>query len=142
MDIILCMDTLYVIVLKYTLFAIIASCVNLCFQYLSFIIYEGDHDLTIAMLAGTVAGLITKYTLDRNYIFYSAPGRKNQQAGQFILYAMTGALITMIFWIFEIIFDRFIENANAKYLGAIIGLSIGYTSKYLLDKKYVFKEIK
>ena len=30
------------------------------------------------------------------------------------------------------------NNDNAKYLGAVIGLSIGYIVKYFLDKKFVF----
>jgi len=48
-------------------------------------------------------------------------------------------LTTFIFWGTEIGFDAFFENENAKYFGAVIGLSIGYIIKYFLDKKYVFK---
>jgi hypothetical protein len=36
-------------------------------------------------------------------------------------------------------FDYIFEDKNAKYLGAVIGLSIGYTAKYFLDKELVFK---
>ena len=45
---------------------------------------------------------------------------------------------TIIFWGTEIAFDTLFQDPNAKYLGAVIGLSIGYIIKYFLDKKYVF----
>jgi len=45
---------------------------------------------------------------------------------------------TIIFWGTEIGFDVIFDNDNAKYLGAVIGLSIGYIVKYFLDKKFVF----
>lgn len=130
------------IALKYTAFAVIASLANLVFQYVSFKIYDASMALYLAMFVGTLAGLITKYILDRNYIFYSLPGDKKNEINQFVFYSITGAVITSFFWILEIVFDTFIDNANAKYAGAAIGLAIGYTTKYFLDKKYVFKEVK
>jgi len=131
-----------VIALKYTVFAIIASFANLFFQYVSFNVYDGYMALYIAMFVGTLAGLITKYILDRNFIFYTVPRDKKNEVHQFIFYSITGAFITLIFWILEIVFDLFFDNVNAKYLGAMLGLAIGYTTKYFLDKKYVFKELK
>jgi hypothetical protein len=38
------------------------------------------------------------------------------------------------------LFDYLINHESAKYVGAVIGLTIGYVSKYFLDKKYVFIE--
>jgi putative flippase GtrA len=49
-----------------------------------------------------------------------------------------GVFTTIIFWGTEIAFDYLIRTPNAKYLGAMIGLSVGYVIKYYLDKKYVF----
>ena len=57
----------------------------------------------------------------------------------FLLYALTGVVTTMVFWFSEIFFDIMFDFDSAKYVGAIIGLSIGYIAKYYLDKKYVFK---
>lgn len=51
-----------------------------------------------------------------------------------------GVFTTFIFWGVEISFDYFFKNNNAKYLGAVIGLSIGYLIKYFLDKNFVFKD--
>ena len=49
-----------------------------------------------------------------------------------------GIFTTIIFWGTEIIFNTLSQSPYAKYLGAVIGLSIGYVIKYFLDKKYVF----
>jgi len=48
----------------------------------------------------------------------------------------------VIFWGFEIGFNYIFTNPQAKYVGAIVGLSIGYIIKYFLDKKFVFTEKK
>jgi putative flippase GtrA len=90
------------------------------------------------MFFGTLAGLVTKYLLDKRYIFYHTPKDKKDDAKKFALYSFMGVFTTVIFWGTEIGFNAVFENPNAKYVGAIIGLSIGYVIKYYLDKKYVF----
>lgn len=126
------------IVLWYALFAIISTVVNILFQYLSFLAYEGFLSLYVAMFIGTVAGLILKYVLDKKYIFLHTPKSKKDDGKKFFLYSLMGVFTTFIFWGFEIGFDYMYENENAKYLGAVLGLSIGYVVKYFLDKKFVF----
>jgi len=90
------------------------------------------------MFFGTLAGLVAKYILDKKYIFYHTPKDKKDDAKKFVLYSFMGIFTTIIFWGTEITFDALLENPNAKYIGAVIGLSIGYIIKYFLDKKYVF----
>lgn len=128
------------IAIKYTLFAIISTILNLLFQYLSFFVYVGFGSLYIAMLLGTLAGLISKYILDKKYIFYHTPKDKTDDAKKFMLYTLMGIFTTAIFWGTEVAFDALFESESAKYIGAVIGLGIGYIIKYFLDKKYVFKE--
>ena len=94
--------------------------------------------LYVAMLFGTVAGLVTKYMLDKKYIFYHTPADKTDDAMKFSLYSFMGVFTTIIFWGTEITFNAIFENPYAKYMGAVIGLMIGYIIKYFLDKKYVF----
>jgi len=127
-------------VIRYIIFAIFSTIINLFFQYLSFTIYDGFFSLYIAMFFGTLAGLILKYILDKKYIFYHTPKNKKDDSKKFALYSLMGIFTTIIFWGFEIGFDIFFENENAKYVGAMIGLSIGYVVKYFLDKKFVFKD--
>ena len=128
------------IAFRYVVFAIISTIVNLLFQYLSFAVYSGFLSLYLAMFLGTLAGLVLKYILDKKYIFFHTPKNKKDDGKKFLLYSIMGLFTTFIFWGFEIGFDYLFINENAKYLGAVIGLSIGYIVKYNLDKKFVFKD--
>ena len=126
------------IAFRYSIFAMIATFVNLLFQYLSFIFYVGYGSLYLAMSIGTLAGLIVKYVLDKKYIFFYVVNNMKDDTKKFTVYSLLGILTTFIFWGTEIAFDTLSQNPYAKYLGAVIGLSIGYTIKYFLDKKFVF----
>ncbi len=128
------------IALWYALFALFSTAVNILFQYLAFLVYSGYLSLYIAMFAGTVAGLVLKYILDKKYIFFHKPKSKRDDGKKFFLYSLMGLFTTFIFWGFEIGFDYIYESQNAKYIGAVVGLSIGYVVKYFLDKKFVFKD--
>jgi len=126
------------IAIKYSIFAVISTLFNLLFQYFSFGLYSGLGSLYVAMFFGTMAGLVAKYILDKKWIFYHTPKDKKDDAKKFALYSLMGVFTTIIFWGTEIAFDTLSQDPNAKYLGAVIGLSIGYIIKYFLDKKYVF----
>lgn len=123
---------------KYSIFAAISTLVNLIFQWLSFSTYHGVGALYVAMFIGTLAGLVAKYVLDKKWIFYHIPKDRKDDAQKFILYSFMGVFTTTIFWGTEMMFYYLIPNTNAKYVGAVIGLTIGYILKYFLDKKYVF----
>jgi putative flippase GtrA len=126
------------LVIKYSIFAAISTLFNLLFQFLSFTIYDGIGSLYIAMFIGTLAGLVMKYILDKKWIFYHTPQNKKDDAKKFALYSFMGIFTTIIFWGTEMLFYYLIPDPNAKYIGAIVGLSIGYIIKYFLDKKFVF----
>lgn len=126
-------------VFKYSFFALIATIINLFTQFISLAIYSQDFSLYIAMFFGTLTGLIAKYILDKKYIFYYVVKDKKEDSQKFILYSIMGVFTTLIFWGFEIGFDYIFDSEIAKYIGAIIGLSVGYITKYFLDKKFVFK---
>ena len=123
---------------KFTVFAGISTLFNLLFQYMSFLIYSGFASLYVAMFFGTLAGLVAKYILDKKFIFYHVPKNKKDDAKKFALYSLMGVFTTIIFWGTEIAFDILLQSPNAKYLGAVVGLTIGYIIKYFLDKKFVF----
>jgi len=124
--------------LKYSLFAVLSTLVNLLFQYFSFTLYAGWGSLYVAMFVGTLAGLVAKYILDKKWIFYHTPKDKKDDAKKFALYSLMGVFTTVIFWGTEMAFYYLVPNPNAKYIGAVIGLSIGYIIKYFLDKRFVF----
>lgn len=125
--------------IKYALFAILATGINIGAQYTSMVIYRGQYSLYLAMFWGTLAGLIVKYILDKKYIFQYKTKTIKEDSYKFILYSLMGVLTTLIFWGFELTFNALFSFRTAKYFGAIIGLSIGYMTKYQLDKKYVFR---
>lgn len=123
---------------KYLLFALASSSLNLLCQYLSFMAYNGVASIYLAMFFGTGAGLVAKYILDKKFIFQHKPETKIEDLKVFIAYTFTGVFTTFIFWGTELGFDAVFDHEWAKYIGAIVGLSIGYTVKYRLDKKHVF----
>jgi len=124
--------------LRYIIFAIISTLVNLLFQWISFSLYSGIFSLYIAMALGTLSGLIVKYVLDKKWIFYHTPKNRKDDAKKFFLYSFMGVFTTIIFWGVEMLFYYLLPYPNAKYIGAVIGLGIGYTIKYFLDKRFVF----
>ncbi len=127
------------VLILYIYFSLIAISINIFSQYIVFTILEGDDAIYIAILVGTLLGLITKYILDKIYIFKYKVENLYDYSKNFSMYMFTGIFTTMIFWIFEYSFYILFDNSIAKYIGAIIGLTIGYTVKYVLDKRFVFK---
>jgi len=124
------------IAVRYAFFAVVSILLNLGVQKLSFYIYSGKFSLYVAMFFGTLAGLVLKYILDKKYIFYHKTKSKKEDGKKFLLYSFMGVFTTLIFWIFEIGFEYLWQ---LKYLGAFIGLTIGYIVKYFLDKRFVFR---
>ncbi len=126
------------IALKYVCFAVIATVLNLLTQALSLSIYFGAYSLYVAMTFGTLVGLVSKYALDKQFIFGYQPASRMDNVNRFLSYSLTGVFTTAVFWITEITFDAAWESDLAKYVGAVVGLSIGYVLKYYLDKRFVF----
>ena len=123
--------------LKYILFAILAMTVNIFFQYLSFLLIDHKYELYIAILNGTILGMILKYYLDKNYIFYYVKKKFNNK-NIFLLYIFTSIFTTIIFWAIELWFSYYVNINYSEYIGALVGLTLGYSLKYLLDKQLVF----
>ena len=127
------------IVTKYILFAILSTLVNLLSQFLTFSILDYEYEIYVAIANGTIAGLLVKYVLDKYYIF-DLNGSKYSSKSTFIPYVLTSIFTTVIFWFTELWFINYVHISYTEYIGAIVGLSIGYTLKYFLDKNFVFNE--
>lgn len=124
--------------LKYTLFAVIATIVNILGQEAFLSVYNDSHAFFFSVLAGTFVGLVTKYVLDKRYIFRFTPSSMMHDTATFMLYTMMGLVTTAIFWSFEFTFEYLFATKTMRYLGAALGLFIGYYVKYRLDKRFVF----
>ncbi len=126
--------------LRYAVFAAAATAVNAATQYVGSSLYTGRHELYAAMAAGTLAGLVVKYVLDRRWIFHDRPASPRGHAVRFTLYALTGVLTTVIFWGTELAFVALGDAPWLRYAGAVLGLAVGYTAKYRFDRRFVFRE--
>lgn len=124
----------------YAIFAIIATVVNIGVQDIAVRLYSGPFYLALSMIAGTGAGLVVKYILDKRYIFRFRTRDAAHDGQTFVLYTVMGLVTTAIFWGFEFSFHYIFETAQMRYLGGVIGLAIGYVAKYHLDRKYVFRQ--
>ena len=124
--------------LKYIIFCIIAILINLSTQRIIMeLVFINNYFL--ALLIGTLFGLVIKFILDKKYIFaYSDSSIKNNSL-KFSFYSFNGILTTLLFWGTESVFSFIYKTNFAREFGALIGLSIGYFIKYRLDKKYVFQ---
>ena len=125
---------------RYSLFAALATLVNLATQETSVHLYAGAYDIPVSILAGTVTGLLTKYLLDKHYIFAHRSVSLSQEARVFVLYASMSVVTTLIFWATEYAFHLAFGTKAARYTGAVIGLTVGYLLKYQLDRRYVFAD--
>lgn len=124
--------------LRYAVFAAVATAINVGTQHLTLVAYGGAFALTAAMALGTGTGLVTKYILDKQYIFFDLDNSLRGHTVKFTLYTAMGLATTAIFWGTEILFHLLLPGAGMKYLGAVVGLAIGYVTKYRLDRRYVF----
>ena len=127
--------------IKYATFAVFSIGVNLLFQYLTFLVYGESIFLYIAMFNGTIAGLVCKYILDKKYIVFWKTTTIGDDVRKFTIYSAIGGLLTSVFCVFEVAFDVLFDSEYAKYIGAAIGLTIGYTSKFYRDRKFVFQSV-
>lgn len=130
------------LVVIYALLALIATAVNIGSQDIVTRLYSGPFAVVLAMITGTIAGLLVKYVLDKRYIFRFRARDLGHDSRTFALYSLMGLATTAIFWGFELGFDYLFASRGMRYLGALIGLAIGYVAKYHLDKHYVFRPIR
>ena len=126
---------------SYIIFAIIATAVNLLTQWPVFVLFDGWWVLYAALVIGTLTGLVTKYILDKRYIFNYKATSKRDDLRKFGLYSLMGVFTTIIFWGTEMAFYYAFACNGAQYVGGALGLIVGYIFKYLLDRRYVFKVV-
>lgn len=129
------------LVLRYALFAAIATVVNLGVQRGVLAFGTGPVLFVGALGAGTMAGLMVKYVLDKKWIFYAVTKNMAEDSKRFTLYTAMGLVTTAIFWGMETAFWVVWQTKELRELGAILGLAIGYVVKYRLDRRFVFRDI-
>jgi putative flippase GtrA len=126
------------IAVLYSLFAGLSTLVNIGGQVLSILIYNGVYAVEISIFIGTLTGLPLRYFLEKRYIFSFQSKNLKHDRQMFILYSFMGVFTTVIFWGTEYAFYLIFKTDVMRYLGGVLGLSIGYYIKYQLDKRFVF----
>ena len=126
--------------ITYAILALIATAANIGAQDLVIRGYSGGFDVLFSVVVGTGVGLVVKYILDKRYIFRFSARSTLHDGRTFALYALMGLVTTVIFWGFEFSFHYLFETKEMRYLGGVIGLAIGYLTKYHLDKRFVFRK--
>lgn len=125
-------------VVRYLAFAVIATLANLATQEIVVRIAPVA-PLALSILAGTAAGFVLKYVLDKRFVFEDRFVGRADEARKVALYGAFSVLTTLIFWAFEVTFWAVWGTATAKYTGAVVGLAIGYAAKFILDRTFVFR---
>ena len=126
--------------LRYTLFAVIATLANLGMQRLVLTAGDSGAIFTAAIGAGTLVGLVVKYVLDKRWIFYDSSTGLRAHGRKFALYTAMGIVTTCIFWGSETAFWLIWGTDTMREFGAILGLMVGYVTKYILDRRFVFTD--
>ncbi len=126
--------------LRYALFAGIATVANLGTQRLVLLLGGNGLVFTFAMGAGTLVGLVVKYLLDKRWIFFDMSTGLKAHGRKFALYTAMGIVTTCIFWGTETAFWLIWGTDAMRELGAILGLMVGYVTKYMLDRRFVFTD--
>ncbi len=119
----------------YVLFAVVAGVANLGAQEL-FLRSIGWPLASIVF--GTGVGFVAKYALDKRWVFFDPYDGHAAEARKVLIYGTFGIGTTLLFWGVEVGCWHLGGTAEAKYVGAIIGLTLGNWIKYLLDKQFVF----
>lgn len=127
------------LVIRYALFAGIATILNLISQSMVFQVIPGKVGFYLGMATGIGTGLIVKYILDKRWIFFDTSSGIKQNARQFMVYSFFGMITTVLFLATEIGFDYLFGTHTMRLLGGGLGLILGYWVKYQLDCKYTFR---
>ncbi|MEL7111153.1 MAG: GtrA family protein [Pseudomonadota bacterium] len=129
-------------ILKYALAAVAATIANIGAQWLIVSLLGNTAYVVYAsVLIGTAVGLVAKFLMDK-FLIFRDPAAGRQAVTQVSLYLATGIFTTIVFWAIELAFHYVYQTDLMRYVGGVLGLAVGYTLKYMLDSRFVFREQK
>lgn len=127
-------------IVLYFIFAIISIILNISIQELFFIFIGRESQvLAIAMVIATIVSFVFKYFMDKFYVFNSKSETKKEEVKKVFLYGFFSVFTTLIYMVVEFAFHISFSFQHKEELGAMLGLTIGYIVKYIIDKKITFK---
>lgn len=124
---------------RYAATAVLSVVANLLAQEMTVRGAPHTH-LMVSIVVGTLVGFLIKYVVDKTWTFQERYTTPFGEAQRITLSGLFSVVTTLIFWAFELGFHAIWQTDFAKYLGAVLGLGIGYTVKFWLDRRHVFRE--
>jgi len=112
---------------------------NILIQFLSVQIYRGIFFIELSIIIATLLTMPTRYFIEKNYVFYGL--QKSSDSLSFSMYTFSAIVSTIIFWSIEYSFHLIYYSDLLRYLGGILGLSIGFIIKFFIDKLYIFNTL-
>lgn len=133
------------------IFAAVCTFINLGSQFLmgvllapvdilNRILFTLKLNFLIQLATGTILGFLAKFILDKFVVFQEKHESAAGTVKQIFIYGLLAVVTTIIFWAFEIGFEKLFHFEQADLVGGFIGLVIGYTVKFFLDRKFVFPD--
>lgn len=127
------------IFVRYVLFAVLAGLANLAAQEAVVRLFP-VLPLIMAILVGTGVGFVSKYILDKKWIFLDRYEGHGAEARKVFIYGVSSVGTTILFWATELMFWHATGTVEGKYTGAVLGLTLGNFIKYRLDRHFVFNK--
>ena len=124
---------------RYVISALVSVTANLLAQQVT-VLGLPAAPLMVSIVVGTGFGFVVKYGIDKTWTFREAYTTHTEETQRITLSGLFSVLTTMIFWAFELGVYASWQTDFAKYTGAILGLGIGYTVKFWLDRRHVFRD--
>jgi putative flippase GtrA len=138
----------------YVFFAFVSMAINLFTQFIvsltvDFLKFDLFHfilmgnitiKLILCMAIATIVAFAFKFIVDKFIIFKNVKKNMKENFRQIFFYGTFAVFTTLIFWGFELCFKYVFVFSFSEYLGGFIGLSIGYSIKFILDSRYVFNQ--
>jgi len=130
---------------KYMAYSFLTLILNIGIQSITLnITGRSTEAVILAIVVATVVSFVVKFFIDKNIIFKTKKGHQNERRKQVLLYAVFSIGTTLIYILVEMIFHFSFDSADLyekkEEIGAIIGLLMGYSIKYIVDMKITFKE--
>ncbi|OLS14370.1 MAG: hypothetical protein RBG13Loki_2019 [Promethearchaeota archaeon CR_4] len=113
-------------------------CSRLSSDFIQTYYCSGDYPIIFSNLLGVAVGYIVKFILDKFIVFQKRNTKLKQSSVEFIKYFAFALVTTAINLGIQLILINFADFHEIVAL--IISLSVGYTIKFLLDRKYVFPQ--
>ncbi len=124
---------------RYVVFAVLAGLANLAAQEVAVRLVP-TLPLMVAILIGTGVGFVSKYVLDKKWIFLDRYEGHGTEARKVVVYGVSSVGTTLLFWAAELLFWHATGTVEGKYAGAVLGLALGNFIKYRLDRHFVFNK--